>query len=72
MGFMKDQQVKLAVRLLAWHYERRSIPRPDPDALNRHACQIVDDAHRIARQRGGNVLAILKEMVADVRSDGGK
>jgi hypothetical protein len=72
MGFMKHQQVKLAVRLLVWQYERRSIPRPDPEALHRHARQIVDDAHRIARQRGGNVLAILKSMVTDAGRDGGQ
>jgi hypothetical protein len=32
--------------------------------LERHARQLVDDAHRIARLNGeGNVLSILKEMV---------
>ncbi len=70
MGFMKNQQVKLAVRLLAWQYTRQSVSCPDPHVLNRQARQIVDDAHRIARERGGNVMAILKEMVMDVRRDG--
>ena len=35
--------------------------------LEGHARQLVDDAHRIARERGGNVLSILKEMVVDIR-----
>ncbi len=64
---MKNQQVKLAVRLLAWQHERQSIPLPDAAALNHQARQLVDDAHRIARERGGNVLAILKEMAGDIR-----
>jgi hypothetical protein len=28
---------------------------------------LVDDAHRIAKERGGNVLSILKEMAGDIR-----
>ncbi|BBO72788.1 hypothetical protein DSCW_02050 [Desulfosarcina widdelii] len=67
MGFIKEQQVKLALRLLAWRYEKAGQPLPDPTVLQRHARELVDDAHRIARERGGNVLSILKEMVADVR-----
>ena len=67
MGFIKNQQVKAAVRLLAWQYARSGQPLPDPASLEQHAQQLVDDAHRIARQRGGNVLSILKEMASDIR-----
>ena len=67
MGFIKNQQVKLALRLLAWRYEKAGQPLPDTGVLQSQARQLVEDAHRIARERGGNVLAILKEMAADVR-----
>ena len=67
MGFLKDQEVKAAIRLLAWQYERNGNPLPERALLEGHARQLVDDAHRIARERGGNVLSILKEMVADIR-----
>jgi len=67
MGFIKEQQVKLALRLLAWRYEKAGQPLPGPAVLQRQARELVDDAHRIARERGGNVLSILKEMAADVR-----
>ncbi|MBC2710803.1 MAG: hypothetical protein HGJ94_07330 [Desulfosarcina sp.] len=67
MGFLKNQQVKAAIRLLAWQYERNGQPLPERALLERHARQLVDDAHRIARERGGNVLSILKEMVAEMR-----
>ncbi len=67
MGFFTHQQVKLAMRLLAWRYEKAGHPLPDRDTLHGQARKLVDDANRIARERGGNVLAILKEMAADIR-----
>ena len=67
MGFLKNQQVSVAIRLLAWQYERNGQPLPESALLEEHARQIVDDAHRIARERGGNVIAILKQMVAQAR-----
>ena len=65
MGFMKNQQVKMAARLLAWQYEKSGSTLPEESQLNERARQLVDDAHRIARQRGGNVLAILKQMASE-------
>ena len=65
MGFIREQQVKLALRLLAWRYEKAGQPLPDPAVLQRHARELVDDAHRNARERGGNVLSILKQMAND-------
>ena len=67
MGLFKNQQVNVAIRLLAWQYERNRQPLPERALLERHARQLVDDAHRIARERGGNVLSILKQMVAQAR-----
>jgi len=67
MGFLKNQQVNVAIRLLAWQYERNGQPLPERALLEEHARQLVDDAHRIARERGGNVIAILKQMVAQAR-----
>jgi hypothetical protein len=67
MGFLKNQQVNAAIRLLAWQYERNGQPLPERALLEAHARQLVDDAHRIARERGGNVIAILKQMVAQAR-----
>ncbi|MDX2451594.1 hypothetical protein [Desulfosarcina sp.] len=67
MGFLKNQQVNAAIRLLAWQYERNGQPLPERALLEEHARQLVDDAHRIARERGGNVIAILKQMVAQAR-----
>jgi hypothetical protein len=67
MGFIKNQQVNLALRLLAWRYEKAGQPLPDDGVLLAQARRLVDDAHRIAKERGGNVLSILKEMVNDTK-----
>lgn len=66
MGFIRQQEEKLAVRLLKWQYERSNLKIPAEREIRVKAGQIVDDAHRIARERGKNVLSIIKEMVAEV------
>jgi hypothetical protein len=38
--------------------------------LETHAKKLVEDAHHIAKERGGNVIGILKEMVGDIRKRG--
>jgi len=35
--------------------------------LERYAAKLVNDAHKIARERGRNVAGILKELIADIR-----
>ena len=35
--------------------------------LEKQAARFVEDAHRIARERGRNVISILKEMVNDIK-----
>ena len=67
MGFLKNQQIKIAVRLLAWQYEKQGQPAPGYARLETHARRLVEDAHQIAKERGGNVIGILKEMVAEIR-----
>ena len=67
MGFFRQQEEKLAVRLLAWQYQRTNLPIPALPDLERQAAGLVDEAHRIARERGRNVLSILKELVSDLK-----
>ena len=57
----------MALRLLAWQYQRQDMTLPGEEELQRQAEQLVDDAHRIAKQRGRNVMAIVKEMIADIK-----
>ena len=66
-GFVRRQEERLAVRLLEWRYQKMNLPLPSRDELERHAAGIVDDAHRIARERGRNVMSIIREMVADIK-----
>jgi hypothetical protein len=67
MGFIKQQERKLAMRLLMWQYQKRDVPLPVMSELRSQADKIVDEAHRIARERGRNVVSILKELVKDIR-----
>ncbi len=67
MGFIRNQEEKMAARLLLWQYERMNIPSPGSDVLGQRAAKLVDDAHRIARERGSNVVSIMRDLVADVK-----
>jgi hypothetical protein len=66
MGFIRRQEEKLAARLIQWHQQQQADGPLSPGELSQKASLLVDEAHRVARHRGQNVLTIMKEMVADV------
>jgi hypothetical protein len=65
MGFIRQQEEKLAARFLRWQYEKQKMPAPAESDLKHLAARIVEEAHRIGRERGGNLLDIMKELVQD-------
>jgi hypothetical protein len=67
MGFFRKQEEQMALRLLAWRYKKMNIPPPGEIRLAEMASNLVEEAHRIARQRGKNVWTILKELVEDLK-----
>jgi len=67
MGILRRQEKRLAIRLLSWQYKRMNLSLPAIEELERQADKLVDDAHRIARERGRNVMSIIKEMIADIK-----
>jgi hypothetical protein len=67
VGFIRQQEKRLAVRLLIWKYQRMNMSVPAMEALEQQAAGFVEDAHRIARERGRNVMSILKEMIGDLK-----
>ncbi|HGY11951.1 MAG TPA: hypothetical protein ENK36_06280 [Desulfobacterales bacterium] len=67
MGFIKQQEEKMAVRLLTWRYQKMDITVPAEAELQRQASKLVDDAHKIARERGRNVISIIKDLVDDLK-----
>ena len=71
MSFIRQQEKRLAVRLLIWQYQRMNISAPAMEELERQAARFVEDAHRIARERGRNVMSILKEMIGDLKQKKG-
>jgi hypothetical protein len=67
LGFIRQQEKKMAARLLMWQYQKKGFPLPAEGQMERLASALVDEAHRIARERGRNVVAILKELAADIK-----
>jgi len=68
MGFMRRQEERLAMRLLTWQYQRMNLPVPITEELACQAVKLVDDAHQIARERGRNVMSIVKELIDDIKN----
>ena len=66
MSFIRRQEEKLAIRYLNWQYQKHGIPKPDDHLLNEKACQIVEEAHRIAKERGKNIAGIIQDLAADL------
>ena len=67
MGFIRQQEEKMAVRLLTWRYQKMNITVPSMSELERQSTKLVEDAHRIARERGRNVISIMKDLVDDLK-----
>lgn len=67
MGFFRQQEERLARRFLNWQYQKLNQPVPEDAELELQAARIVAEAHRIARERGRNVIAIIKDLVDDIK-----
>ena len=67
MGFIRRQEIQLTIKFLVWQYQKANLSVPEHSALEQQAGKIVDEAHRIARERGSNVLSIIKELVSDLK-----
>lgn len=63
MGFIRRQEERMAIQFLMWRYQKMNVPSPSDSELQKQAGKIVDDAHRVARERGSNVLSIIKELI---------
>jgi hypothetical protein len=55
VGFFRQQEERMAMRFLAWRYQKLKMPGPDEAEL------------KIARERGRNVIAIIKDLVEDIK-----
>lgn len=65
MGFIRRQEERMTIQFLTWRYQKSNTALPPESELQKQASQIVDDAHRIAKERGMNVLSILKELTGN-------
>ena len=62
MGFIRRQEERMALQFLTWKYQKSNIALPPESELQKQASKIIDESHRIARERGSNVLSIIKEL----------
>jgi len=69
MGFIRQQEEKIAMRFLNWQYQKLDQPVPNDAELARQAARIVEEAHQIARERGTNVISIMKDLIADLKKN---
>ena len=69
MGFFRQQEEKIAMRFLTWQYQKLDLPVPDDAELARQAARIVEEAHQIARERGSNVISIMKDLISDLKKN---
>lgn len=67
MSFFRQQEEYLAMRFITWRLQKLGRPIPAEAELKRQASKIVSEAHRIARERGRNVVAIIKDLVNDIK-----
>ncbi len=67
-GLIRLQEERFAAKLLLWRFQKSGIEPPGPAELALRAEQLVDEAHRIGAERGKNVLSILKDLAASVRT----
>lgn len=65
MGFIRRQEERMTIRFLTWKYQKSNMALPPESELKKQASKIVDDAHFIARERGSNVISILKELTGN-------
>ena len=68
MSFIRRQEEKLAIRFLQWRYQNLGLPLPSSPDLKKQAIQIVEDGHRIAKERGRNVISIIKDLANDLKN----
>ena len=62
MGFIRKQEERMTMQFLTWKYQKSNMALPPESELQKQASKIVDEAHRIAKERGSNVMSILKEL----------
>ena len=65
MGFIRQQEERMTIQFLKWRLQKLNMALPPDSELQKQASQIVDDAHRIAKERGSNVMSILKELTGN-------
>ena len=58
---VRSAEKKLTKGLIKWKLRRVGLPTPNEETLDRGSERIVDEAHRIMKERGKGILGELKQ-----------
>jgi hypothetical protein len=58
---IRQSELRLAKSILRWKLQKEGSPPPDNGDLDAAASRLLDEARKIAKKRGMNLLDILKE-----------
>jgi hypothetical protein len=62
---VRSAEKKLTKGVIKWKLRRLGLPTPDEGTLERGSERIVDEAHRIVKDRGKGILDELKQAKAE-------
>jgi len=58
---VRSAETKLTKGVIKWKLRRLGLPTPDEETLEKGSERIVDEAHRIMKERGKGILEELKQ-----------
>ncbi|UCG20393.1 MAG: hypothetical protein JSU80_11765 [Deltaproteobacteria bacterium] len=61
LNYIRQSELRLAKSILRWKLQKEGSPQPNNSDLDAAASRLLDEAREIAKQRGMNLLDILKE-----------
>jgi hypothetical protein len=61
LDYIRQSELRLAKSILRWKLQKEGSPPPNNSDLDAAASRLLDEAREIAKQRGMNLLDILKE-----------
>lgn len=61
LDHLRQSELRLAKSILRWKFQKEGLPLPNNSELDAAASRLLDEARKIAKKRGKNLLDILKE-----------
>ncbi len=66
----RNTEIRVAETLLRWKYKKEGKDIPEPPEIKRQSEGVAEQAHRIIRRRGKNILRELKRAYVKEKTEG--